>query len=173
MRADLPLLQRGDGERHREVRLARAGRADAERDRAVADRVDVALLGHRLRRDLLAAVAPDDVVEDVPDVLGLVERAEDGVDGGRADLVAALDELDELVDDRARLGDVDVVALDRQPVAAQPDRALEPVAQRVEDAVADRGQLGGDVVRDVEGLLHLVQASNGTSAQMRLTASSR
>ena len=37
----------------------------------------------------------------------------------------------------ARLGDLHVVALDRQLVAAQADRAAEPVAQRVEHAVAD------------------------------------
>ena len=89
----------------------------------LADRVDVALLRDGLRRDLLAAVPPDDVLEDVADVGRLVERAEHGVDRVGADLVAALDELDELVDDRARLGDLLVVALERQQVAAQPDRA--------------------------------------------------
>ena len=72
----------------------------------LADRVDVGLLRHRLRRDLLAAVAPDDVVEDLAHVLVGVERAEHGVDGVRADLVAALDELDELVDHLARLVDL-------------------------------------------------------------------
>jgi len=69
-----------------------------------------------------------------------------------------LHELDQLVDDRARLGDMDVVARDREPVPAQEDRALEAVAKSVEDAVADRRQLGGDVVGDVEGLLHLLHA---------------
>ena len=39
---DLPVGERRDGERDREIRLAGAGRADAERDRALADRVDVA-----------------------------------------------------------------------------------------------------------------------------------
>src|SRR5436305_3399109 len=34
-------------------------------------------LRHRLRRDLLAAMPPDDVVENVADVLGLLERGED------------------------------------------------------------------------------------------------
>jgi hypothetical protein len=47
---------------------------------------------------------------------------------------------------------VDVVARDRQAVAAQEDRDFEPVAQRVEDAVADRGKLGRDVVGDIENL---------------------
>ena len=77
----------------------------AERDGAVADRVDVALLVDRLRRDLLAAVAPDDVLEDLAHVLDLVERTEHGVDGGGADLVTALDQLDELVDDGPRFDD--------------------------------------------------------------------
>ena len=84
----------------------------------------------------------------------LVERAEHGVDGVRADLVPALDQLDELVDDRARLGDLVVVALERQLVPAQADRAVQPLAQRVEHAVADARELGGDLVRDVENFLH-------------------
>ena len=103
-------------------------------------------------------MAPDHVAEDVLDVLGLVDRVEDCVHRRGPDLLAGLDELDELVDDRARLGDVDVVARDRQPVPAQQDGALEAVAERVEHAVADRGQLGSDVVGDVEGLFHLLHA---------------
>ena len=72
----------------------------------LADRVDVALLRHGLRRDPLAAVRPDDVLEDLADVLGLVDRVEDRVDRAGADLLAALDELDELLDDGLRLGDL-------------------------------------------------------------------
>ncbi len=119
-----------------------------------ADRVDVALLRHRLRRDLLAAVTPDDVVEHVADVLRLVERGDDGADGVRTDRVPALDQLDELVDDRPRLGDARLVAVERQPVAAQRDRAAEAFPQRVEHAVGDAGQLGGDLVRNGEHVLH-------------------
>src|SRR6185437_7368931 len=103
--ADLPFRERRDREGDREVRLPRSRGADAERDGAVADRVDIALLRHGLRRDLLPAVRPDDVGEDLVHVLGLVDRAEDRVDGAGADLLAALDELDELLDDRLRLGD--------------------------------------------------------------------
>ena len=125
----------------------------AERDRVLADRVDVALLVDRLRRDLRAAVAPDDVLEDVADVLGLVERAEHRVDRARADLVAALDQLDELVDDRARLGDVRVVALERQLVAAQADRAVSRSRSAPSTPSPDAGELGGDVVRDRENFL--------------------
>ena len=123
----------------------------------LADRVDVALLRHRLRGDLLAPVAPDDVVEDVADVLGLVERGDDRAHRVRADRVTALDELDELVDDRAGLGDTRVVTGEREPVAAERDRAAEPFAQRVEHAVADAGELRRDLVRDGEDLLHASQ----------------
>ena len=116
-----------------------------------------ALLRDGLRRDLLAAVAPDDVLEHVADVRRLVERRDDGADRVRADRVAALDELDELVDDRARLDDPRVVAVERQPVAAQRDRAAEPLAQRVEHAVAHPRELGGHLVRNGEDVLHAVQ----------------
>ena len=47
--------QRGGGHRDGEERLAGAGRADAERDRVAADRVDVALLVDGLRRDLASS----------------------------------------------------------------------------------------------------------------------
>ena len=50
-------------------------------------------------------MAPDDVVEDLAHVLHLVERGEHRADRVGPDLVAALDELHELVDDRARGGD--------------------------------------------------------------------
>ena len=99
-------------------------------------------------------MAPDDVVEDLAHVLRLVERGEHCADGVGADLVTALDELHELVDHRARGHDVLVVAAEGEPVPAQRDRALEPLAQRVEDAVLDAGELRGDLVRDVQHLLH-------------------
>src|SRR5918999_76032 len=77
---DLTLLESSDGERHRQVRLAGSSRADRERDRVLSDRVYVALLHHRLGRDPPPSVAPDDVLEDLADVLALVDRAEHGVD---------------------------------------------------------------------------------------------
>jgi hypothetical protein len=112
------------------------------------DGVDVALLVDGFRRDALAPVAPDDIFEDLAQVLRLVDRCEYRVDGARIDLVATLDELAELVDHRAGLGDVGVGAFDRQPVPAQQDRAAEPVAEGVQDTVAHRRELGRDVVRD-------------------------
>jgi len=68
--------------------------------------------------------------------------------------VPALDQLDELVDDCPRGRDPEVVALDRELVPAQAERAVEPVAQRVEHAVADAGELRGDLVGDGKDFLH-------------------
>ena len=82
------------------------------------------------------------------------------------DRVTALDELDELVDDRARLDDPLVVAVEGEPVAAQRDRATEPFTQRVEHAVTDAGELGGDLVGHGEDVLH---ASKCRSSRMRLS----
>jgi hypothetical protein len=102
-------------------------------------------------------VSPDDVLEHVADVGGLVERGHDRADGVRADRVAALDELDELVDHCPRLDHACLVPGQRQPVAAQRDRAPESRAERVEHAVADAGELRGDFVRHGEHVLHASQ----------------
>ena len=81
--------------------------------------------------------------------------------------MTALDQLDQLVDHGSRLGDLGAFALDREPVAAQQDRAAEAPAEGVEDTVADRGQLGGDVVRDGQNFLHLPQCRDLTSGRAR------
>ena len=107
-------------------------------------------------------MTPDDVLEDVADVLRLVERRHDGADRVRADRVAALDQLDELVQHGPGLHDAGLVAGERQPVAAQRDRAAEPFAQGVEHAVADPGQLGRDLVRNGENVLHGSQCRGGS-----------
>src|SRR5689334_4577877 len=62
----------GGRHRDRQEGLARACWADPEGDRVVADRVDVALLVDRLRRDPRVAVLPDDVLEDLGGALVLV-----------------------------------------------------------------------------------------------------
>ena len=154
---DLPLGERLHGERDREVRLAGAGRADREGDRRGTNRVDVALLRHRLRRDLLAAVPPDDVVEHVADVGRLVERGDHRADRVGPDRMAALDELDKLVDDRSRLGDPWPRPRRASAVPAQRDRAAEPLAQRVEHAVGDAGELRRNLVRNGQHVLHAPQ----------------
>src|SRR3954466_2062596 len=71
---DLAPLERrhraGDGEE----RLAGARGSDADGDRLAADGVHVALLVHRLRRDLQAAMAPDHVLENPAGRLVVLER---------------------------------------------------------------------------------------------------
>ena len=74
------------------------GRADPERDRVVADRVDVALLVDGLGRDAVGAVRPDHVAEDRRRALVLVERGRDRPDRPRRDLVALRDQLGQLLD---------------------------------------------------------------------------
>ena len=102
-------------------------------------------------------MAPDDSVEDVADVLARLERPEHRVDRVRADLMAPLHKLDELVDHRARLRDMLLVTVQGQLVPAQANRAVETLLERVEDAVRDPGELGGDGVRDIECFDHLCQ----------------
>ena len=85
----------------------------------------------------------------------------------RADLVPALDQLHELVDDRPRLLDLLLLALERQLVAAHADGDVEAVAERVEHAVVDPGQLGRDLVGDVEDLLHALSVGAARSADDR------
>jgi hypothetical protein len=109
-------------------------------------------------------MAPHDVFEDVADVLGLVERGEHGADGVGPDLMPALHELDELVDDCPRGGDMLAVAVECQAVPAQRNRAVEPLAKRVEHAVSDSRQLGCDLVRDVQYLVHRLSLETRSAA---------
>ena len=124
----------------------------------LADRVDVALLVERLRRDLGVAVAPDDVLEDLGRALGGVEGAGHGFDRPRRHLVALLDQLDQLVDDRRRHLHVCRFAVESQNVAAQVQVAVEVAAQLAQDRVLGARQLGGDHV--VEGQLPTRQAAH-------------
>jgi len=98
-------------------------------------------------------VSPDDVLEDLARVLSGVERGEHGVHRPRPDRLAAFDQADELVDDRAGLPDARVVALERQPVAAEEKGDAKPIAESGEDAVVDRGELGRDLVGNRENFL--------------------
>ena len=78
----------------------------------------------RLRRDLGVAVPPDDVLEDLGRALVLVERAGDRLDRPRRDLVALLDQVDQLVDHRRGGLHVAGVAVQREDVAAQEEVAV-------------------------------------------------
>jgi hypothetical protein len=102
-------------------------------------------------------VTPHDVLEDVAEIAALVEGGEDGVDRPGSDRVPAFHELDELVDDGARLADLLVLPLERQPVAAKEDAAAEPIAEPPQDGVVNGGELGRNLVRDVENFLQYVE----------------
>ena len=151
MRATARSIERRDRERHREVRLAGAGGADAERHGRVADRIDVALLVERLRRDLLAAVAPHDVVQDVDRAALRVEHADDRVDRLLADRQALLDEARELLEEQAHLCHGRVTAFGDDLVAAQRDARTGALGDRLEQAVAIGAELLGECVVDREG----------------------
>ena len=87
---DLLALQRLHGLRHREVGLAGSGRADAEHDRVVVDRVDVLLLAERLGPDALAARRQDGLAQHIgrAEVEVGVEHPGRAGDLGRAELLA-------------------------------------------------------------------------------------
>ena len=57
-----------------------------------------------------------------------------------------LDQLHELLDDRRRVTDLALVAVEREDVAAQVDVASKPSLQLAEHRVLGAGQLGGDRV---------------------------
>src|SRR3954451_20074700 len=143
---DLAARQGGHRHRHGEERLAGARGADADGDGLVPDRVDVALLVHRLRRDLRAAVMPHDVLEDLARRLVAVERAGARLDRSGRDLVAHADQVRELVYHGLRGGHLAVAALQREDVPAQEDVAVEVTLQGLHDHVARTGQLRGHVV---------------------------
>jgi hypothetical protein len=68
--------------------------------------------------------------------------------------MAALDKLDELVDHLARFLHLAFLAFEGQLVSAEPDRAVEPIAERLQYAVAHARELCSHFVRDVQDFLH-------------------
>ena len=118
---DLLGLQRLHGLGHRQVGLAGAGRADAEDDRVLVDRVDVALLVQRLRPDGAAAAGQDVERQHLGRALvgALLEHADDAADGVRGQRLALGDQLQQLGEDALgqrvvgrRAGQGDLVAAD-------------------------------------------------------------
>ncbi len=103
-------------------------------------------------------MAPDDVLEDLGRALVGVERAGHRFDRPRRDLVALLDQLDQLVDHGRRGLHVVGVAVEGEDVAAQVEVAVEVAAQGSQDGVLGARQLGGDGV--VEGQLPTRQAAH-------------
>jgi hypothetical protein len=128
--------------------LTSAGGPDAEGDRVVADRVDVLLLVDGFRRDARVAVLPDGVLEDLGRALVGVEGAGHGLDRARRNLVALLDQVDELGDDG--LGGLYVAggAVEGEHVATQIERRAEVALERPQHGVLGARQLRGDVVVD-------------------------
>jgi hypothetical protein len=116
----------------------------------VADRVDVALLVHRLRRDLQVAVAPDDVLEDPAGALVLLERAGDRLDRAGGDVVPLAHEVRDLRDDGAAHLDLLVGPVECEHVAAEEDVRLEGDLERLHDRVARARELGGDLVGELD-----------------------
>ena len=139
----LAVDERRDGERHRQVGLAGAGGTDPERHRGAADRVDVALLVERLGGDALAAVTPDDVVQDVHRAPVGIEHAGDRVDGLVAHRQPLLDEAGQLLQEQTHLCHGRVTALGDNLVAAQRDARACALGDRLEQAVSIRAQFLG------------------------------
>ena len=95
-------------------------------------------------------MAPDDVLEHLGGRLALVEHARDRLDRRRADLVPAGHERGQLAHHGGaglhRVG----LAVERDDVAAQVDRAVEVLLERAQDLVLGAGQLGGDLVGELQ-----------------------
>ena len=113
-------LERLHRERDREVALAGAGRADDERDRVVADRVDVALLPGRLRSHGLAT-AHDLGGQDLARALVRLQHRDGPAESVAVELVALLEQHDHLLEQSTDAFGVGVVAGDRDLVAAHED----------------------------------------------------
>ena len=140
--ADLLVAERVDRHRHREVRLAGAGRTDAERDGVLADGVDVALLVDGARADLAAAVRPHDVAVH----LARLARGVDGdvherLDDRRAERPPSAHDLHQFLDGGARLVHAIRLTLEDEHVAAQRERAVQALLEDLEVRVVLAGDL--------------------------------
>ena len=76
----------------------------------------------------------------------LVKRTRDGLDRSGRNVVALLDQLRQLANDRARGLHRALLAVERQHIAAQVDVAVEVALERAQNAVLTARQLGGDRV---------------------------
>ena len=121
---DLLGLQRLHGLGHREVGLAGAGRADAEGDRVLVDRVDVALLVERLGPDRATAVGQDVEAQHVGRALGASRRAASAMIRSTVSPVTPWPVRmmrHDLVEEALGEGDLGRLAGERDPVAADVD----------------------------------------------------
>jgi hypothetical protein len=95
-------------------------------------------------------VLPDDVLEDPGRALVLVERARDRLDRAGRDLVALLDQVDQLADDGLRRADFGRIPGEGEDVAAEVEIDVEMTLERAQHGVLGSGQLRGDRVVDRE-----------------------
>ncbi len=139
---DVLRLQRLHGLRHREVGLAGAGRADAEHDRVLVDRVDVPLLVQRLGPDGPSAVGQDVHAQHVGRALVRLgaEHADRPLDGLRGDALAGADDRGQLVEEPLGHGHLGRLAAERDLVAADVDVGLEVLLDQGEVLVAGAQQ---------------------------------
>ena len=131
----------------------------------LADRIHVTLLIHGLRRDLDAAVSPDDVVEDLRRALLGVHRTRHRADRRRRELVTALDQVDQLLDHGRGVANLALVPVQGQNVPAQAQVAADPALELTEHGVLGARQLGGHCV--VEGELSSSHSDSGASRARR------
>ena len=95
-------------------------------------------------------MAPDHVLEDLRRALVGLDRAGDRLERAGSEVVAALDQADELVDHGRGAADVVVVAVEREHVSPQVDVAAEPALELAKDGVLGAGELGGNAVIERE-----------------------
>ena len=134
--AHLLAEERADGHGRGQVRLAGAGRPDAERDGVAADGVHVQLLVDGARAHLAAAVRPHHVAVDLRGLArGVDGDVHERLDDGRAQRPPALDDLHELLERGPGLLDGAGLTLQDEHVAAQREPAVQPLLEYLEVGV--------------------------------------
>ena len=165
---DLLAAQRRSRQRDGEERLAGAGRPDPERDGALADRVDVALLADRPRRDARRAVPPDHVVEHRGRRAVGIQHPDHGGQRRLVERVPRRRQRAELLD-HARAGlERAGLAVEREQVAAQVDARVQALLQRAQHRVVVAREPRREVVRQLELASHAVASAARTCSETRL-----
>ena len=130
-------LERRHGHGHGKVRFARARRADAERDGAVANSIDIVLLTCGFRPDSTAAVREQYVLAQRRGrKLRIVQKLDGTGDVARVGDVAGLHVLDKLREQGGERLDLDGVAFKHDGVAAHGDARVERLFDLMQQAIA-------------------------------------
>jgi hypothetical protein len=135
---DLLALQRLDRLGHGQVGLAGAGRADAEDDRVLVDRVHVPLLVQGLGPDRLAPVGQDVLGQHLgrAGVLAGVQHGADPLHRVRGQALAGAQDRDQLGEHLDRQGHRGRLAGQGDLVAADVDAGLEVALENAQELVA-------------------------------------